>query len=271
MRATARPPAVLVEAKSFRQRASRHKWRGVFVFLLAADAIVLLIYLLLLPKDRWEQLDVRWRAIGQVAASVGTYFGLNKMLQARSAAVWDLIDSSAFRAVLLFITLILWPAILPIWHYELVFEPPPHSPPVMTIGGESMRLHYSGKTKDGRPIAKREGLLLRSYDFRVEGSQERYSLPAISVLKGTFLNRPEQVDLPCTVQLPIVPDVAKVSYRRYSWESSVDYGDLPGDGKVFLMQGHYDYVRVETTTDVGSAPVEVNCPFTALRVDMRRK
>lgn len=248
-------------------KAIRGKWHGVFVFLLAADAVVLFIYLLLLPKDNWESLDGRLKAIGALAASIITYFGLKTVLEKRAANAWELIDSTAFRAVLLFITLILWPSILPVWSYRVVFSPPQAFPPTMKVGGKLRHLAYMAQKKqEGEPrMAELDGLLLRSYELEVTGSKEPYFLPAISILKGTFLHRPIEVQLPCVVELPIVPG-ATVFYRRYGSEAKdgkevkdVEYGALPDDGKIFLMPGHYDYVRIETRAEKGSAALEVKC------------
>ena len=117
----------------------------------------------------------------------------------------------------------------------------------------------------GSRITELDGLLLRSYDLEFAGSKESYYLPAVSILKGTLLHRPIEVQLPCMVQLPIVAG-ATVSYRRYGEPAEdgkkikdVEYGPLPDDGKIFLMPGHYDYIRIETNTDVGSAALEVKC------------
>jgi hypothetical protein len=255
-------------------KAIRGKWHGVFVFLLAADVVVLFIYLLLLPKDNWESLDGRLKAIGALAASIITYLGLKTVLEKRAANAWELIDSTAFRGVLLFITLILWPSILPVWSYPVVFSPPQASPPEMKIGGKVRRAPYMAQKKqqEGEPrTVELDGLLLRNYDLEVEGSKETYFLPAISILKGTLLHRPIEVQLPCTVQLPIVPG-ATVFYRRYGAEvkdvkeakdgkevKDINYGPLSDDGKIFLMPGHYDYVRIETTAQAGSAALEVRC------------
>ncbi len=267
MHVTASPSKSLPKAK-----AARDKWHGVFVFLLAADAVVLLIYLLLLPNNSWELADGRLRGIGSLVTSVLAYLGLNHWLERRSANAAELIGSSSFRAILLFVTLILWSAVLPVWSYQFVFNPPQTSPPAIEIGGRSRQLMYIAKqTRQGERIAQLDGLLLRNYDYKVAGSREENFLPALSIIKGTFLTRPIEVKLPCTVELPLLPDAATVFYRRYPWDREEIYGSLPGDGKIFLMEGHYDYVRVETKTEIGSSALEVKCPSTNLGIEMQRK
>lgn len=251
-------------------RAASTLWRQFYVFLLAVDLVILFVYLLIVPENVWENMDKRLRAIGSLVAGVLTYLGLDLLLRRRLANSSALFDTWSFRGLLWFLTVILWGAVLPVWSHWLVFSPPQRTPPAIIVGEKSRYVVDTEiKTKDGESLYQLEGLLLRDYEVRVVGVREPVYLSAISILKGTFLRRPIRVQLPCALVLPIVRG-ALVKYRRFAWEEEEEYGPLPDDGKVFLMPGHYDYVKLETREEEGSNALDMECPQTELQITLER-
>lgn len=247
------------------------KSRQLFVFLFAADLVVLFIYLLLLPTNLLIVANTRLRLLGALAVSVLAYLGVDKLLRKRFVDIATIFDSYSFRASLLFVSVIMWAAVMPVWSYRFVFTPNQITPPTIEIGGKiRYPVSMEEKTKDGDSIYELDGLLLRNYEYKFAGLPASRFLPAISILKGTFLGRAVRLQLPCTVTLPLITG-AKVTYRGFAWQAPQEYGPLPGDGRIFLMPGHYDFVRIETGQEEGSGAVEVTCPETELQISMQVK
>ncbi len=245
--------------------------RQVFVFLLAADLIVLLIYLLALPSQQWGALDARVKAIASLVASGLAYFGLDRLLKKRAGNYAAVLDSYWFRTLLVLATPVLWLGTLPVWSPRFVFSPPQANPPDIAFAGKPRQwVNTDKRTSTGEPIYQVDGLLLRNYEYTVAtGRQTSYYLPLISILKGTFFHGPVIIQLPCAVQLPYISG-AKVKYRRFQGEADVEYGDLPGDGKIYLMPGHYDYIRIETSDTAGSSSLDLKCPSSeSLGIEMK--
>jgi hypothetical protein len=249
--------------------------RQVFVFLLAADITVLLIYLLVLPSGQWESVDSRVKAIGSLVASGLAYFGLDQIFKKRADDYAAFMDSAWFRSFLVLVTPVLWLGTLPVWSPRFVFSPPQANPPDIFFAGKSRQWINTDKhTSTGEPIYQVDGLLLRSYEYTVATSQQTsYYLPLISILKGTFFHGPVIIQLPCAVQLPYNAGAnAKVKYRRFQGDKDVNYGPLPGDSKIYLMPGHYDYIGIETSDEEGSSSLDLKCPNSdSLSIEMKSK
>jgi hypothetical protein len=254
------------------KKAVRRAPRQFFLFLLAADIIALLIHFIFLPNGEWESLNSRIRALASLIASGLAYFGLDRLLTKSASEYAAILDSSWFRALLVLATTVLWLGILPVWSSRFVFSPPQANPPDILFAGKSRQwVNTDRKTSMDEPIYQVDGLLLRNYEYVVATSrQTTYYLPLISILKGAVFHEPIIIQLPCTVQLPIVSG-AKVKYRRFQGDTEQDYGDLPGDGKIYLLPGHYDYIKLETPERVGSSSLDSKCPSSELAVEMESK
>jgi hypothetical protein len=247
--------------------------RQLFVFLIAADVIVLLIYLLVLPSGEWERVDSRVRAIASLVASGLAYFGLDRLLKKRVGDYDAVLGSPWFQALLVLVTPVLWLGTLPVWSPRFVFSPPQANPPDIVFAGKSRQwVNTDKRTSAGDPIFQVDGLLLRSYEYTVAtGRQTSYYLPLISILKGIFFHGPVIIQLPCSVQLPYISN-AKVKYRKFQGDKIEDYGSLPGNGKIYLMPGHYDYIGIETNDEEGSSSLDLKCPSSeSLAIDMKAK
>jgi hypothetical protein len=246
--------------------------RQIFLLLLAADVIVLIIYLLVLPSGQWESLDTRVRAIASLIASGLAYFGLDRLMRKGASHYGVVLDYMWFRALLVLVTPFLWLGILPVWSSRFVFSPTQANPPDIIFAGKSRQwVNTDKRTLKNEPIYQVDGLLLRNYEYIVSTSrQTSYYLPLISILKGAFFHQPIIIQLPCAVQLPYVSG-AKVTYRKFQGDKEIDYGDLPGDGNIYLLPGHYDYVRVETADRWGSSSLDAKCPLSELDFEMKTK
>jgi hypothetical protein len=250
---------------------SRSASRQIFLFLFAADIIVLIIYLLVLPSGDWESVDSRVRAIGSLVASGLAYFGLDRLMRKRASNYAVVLDSYWFRALLLVATPFLWLGTLPVWSSRFVFNPPQANPPGIIFAGKSRQwVTTDQQTSVGEPVYQIDGLLLRNYEYKLAAGQTSYYLPLIGILKGTFFRQPIIIQLPCAVQLPYVSG-AKVRFRRFQGDPVLEYGDLPGDGKIYLPPGHYDYIGLETSLREGSSSLDAKCPISELQVQMKDK
>ncbi len=257
---------------------AKSKRRQLYVFLIAADLVVLFIYFFLVPKDTWESYDARLRSIASLAGSLIAYLGLSALLQ-RYVAKFSFIDQTAFRAIVWFVTPILWAAILPVWSVHLIIRPRQMSPMEVQISSQTAVSGAApGQTKTASTAIYRYcevspsertatsdeticafgQLLLRPYEIKLKEAPNSTYLPAASIFVNTFIRHAFPVQLPCRLEVtPVYPN-EKVSTKRLG-EDQVDHGLLPGDGILWLMPGRYEYIKATAGRRHGEATLDMPC------------
>ncbi|HET9305345.1 MAG TPA: hypothetical protein VFO46_04895 [Candidatus Sulfotelmatobacter sp.] len=285
-----KPDVPLPKGRKGSPHKTRRKFgRQFYVFLLAADVVVLFIYFFLVPNDVWESQTTRLRSIGALAGSVLSYLGLNLVFQ-KYVDKLSFFDEIWFRGVLWFVTPILWAAVIPLWSVQLAIRPPQTADLEVQIMGQSTADHSKPKQSEARSKADQTesdagsepryrscempasseatparekicvlgGLLLRSYELQVQGAPHPTYLPAASILTNALTRRAFPVQLPCRVE--IVPHFtgAKVAIRRRG-DAQEDQRMLPDDGILWLMPGPYDYIRITDADRSASASRDIKC------------
>ncbi len=247
--------------------------RHFVLFLLGTDLVVLFIYLLLVPSNVWEGLETRLHSIGALVKSVGIvagsligYFGLKSSLRRYLLSLDTVFDQLSFAAMVGLGTLILWGAVLPIWKVELRFSPPQPMPPRVELLSKARPLIERRDNQTTETTYVLEGLLLRPYELKVEGAREPVNIPLITVLKGTMFRRFLFVQLPCTLEIsPIVPE-AEVWLKRVGAEKPDDWGAFPDDGRLSVVPGSYEYIRVTNGKREVRQKLVMVCPTTNIEI-----
>ncbi len=255
-------------------RSSHHpksQFRQFYIFLIAADLVVLFIYLFLVPTDTWESYNGRLRSLGSLIVSILAYLGLNAVLQ-RYVTKFTFLDQIWFRATVLFVTPILWCAILPVWSVHLVIRPRQIVQPEVQIltqssdknTGQGGVYRYcevppskTSPTSD-ETICAFGQLLLRHYEIVLKGAPHSTYLPAPSIFVNTFIQHPFPVQLPCRLQLyPVYPKESIYTKRLGEKEEGPE--PLPHDGVIWLMPGRYEYIRATDDKRHGQGSLEMPC------------
>lgn len=267
------------------------RFRQFYIFLIAADVVVLFIYFFLVPKDAWENYDARLRSVGSLLVSVIAYLGLNSILQ-RYVTKAIILDQTWFRAIVFLITPILWLAILPVWSIHLKITPAQVEQPEVQIVSQSSdrgvaaisrycELSNPGKPapdEPSSPVASQAQpdsnskkpalpgeticafgqLLLRPYEIKVKGAANSTYLPAPSIFINTFVRHPFTVQLPCRLEVfPVYPN--EKIYARRQGEKEADPVILPDDGVIWLMPGRYEYIRATDGKRNGKKALDMPC------------
>jgi hypothetical protein len=262
----------------------RRSGREFFIFLLAVDVIAVLIYFLLVPNDVWESLSTRWRSVASLVGSLISYLGLKAAIQ-RYVSDPAFLDQSWFRVILGFASPILWAAVLPVWSVELELRPPQ---PMLTqvqilnadkssssktnesgapsvesyrtceVPGSDSAANPSANQATSATTCKVGGLLLRSYGISVTGAPQPSYLPAFSILSNMVTGRRLRIQLPC--ELEIQPQVTgAMLHMKPQGGRDVDGGTLPDDGRIWLMPGHYDYVKITKDNHSAQSLWDMKC------------
>jgi len=250
-----------------------HPLRHVVLFLIGADVVALFIYLLLVPTDAWEGIETRLqsmgtlvKSLGSVASSVIAYFGLKRSLRTYLLSAATIFDEMYFALLVGMATVVVWAAVLPLWKVELRFYPPQPMPPRVELGEKARTLIETRSNHSQESSYVLEGLLLRSYDLQIEGAREALNLPLITVLKGSLFSRAVIVQLPCTLEVsPIVPH-AEVYLLRVGQKQEEKWGLFPDDGKLKVMPGSYQYIRVTDGKQDVRTSLTMECPVTKLEI-----
>ena len=223
---------------------SRMAARQLHLFLLSANVVGAFIYVVLLPEEGFNALDSRLRSIGALITSAIAYLGLNKALQKWAGDIVEAFDQLWARVLVIFATVVVWSAVLPVWSHYMVFRPPdaPH-PTVMIEGKPREPIATARRTYDDLPIHVIEGLNLRAYDVEIDGRSVH--LPAISLLKGLVLQRSLDIYLPCDVRFTDASFTANLEEDL----ANALKDDLGTASHVYLKQLGRDPERVPLTED----------------------
>jgi hypothetical protein len=203
--------------------------------------------------------------------SVLAYLGLNTVLQ-RYVTRFTFLDQIWFRAIVLFITPILWSAILPVWSVHLRIKPAQIGQPEVQVLTQSSDkstglggvYRYCEVPKSGATAAPDETdcafgqLLLRRYEIVLKGAPHSTNLPAPSIFVNTFIRHPFPVQLPCRLQVyPVYPKEKIYTKRLGEREEGLEL--LPADGVIWLMPGRYEYIRATDDKRHGQASLDMPC------------
>jgi len=232
----------------------------LYIFLIAVDVLIVLIYFFLVPSGVWESYDSRLRSIGALIASIGSYIGLRAIVQ-KYATQTVILGETWLRILIWLGTMILLGAVLPFWSVRLNFSPTTASPPEITISAKTRVLT---RARDGTYVVG--GLLLRTYDVSIDGVRDPIYLPAVSILANKLTGRSFLVQLPCA--LSIVPAIhgEHVYVKRNGRSEQEDLGTLNDNGILWLMPGRYDYLKITNGSRAAQEAFDMHCPQDRLEI-----